>query len=90
MRRPTSPSSPARVNTRGAAARINQLAAELGSPRRVTPATVRDWRTDRKGPAYHKVSGYFVEYDVEEIDRWVREQYSLQAFPGRRLSAVAV
>jgi hypothetical protein len=66
---------PDALNTTQAAEEINRLAADAGSPRRVRPATVRDWRTDGKGPRYRKVSRWFVEYDPEDLRDWTREVY---------------
>lgn len=66
---------PEKLNTVQAADEINRIAAAHGSPRRVQPATVRDWRMDRKGPAYAKVSNYFVEYDPDVLAAWTRQVY---------------
>lgn len=63
------------LNTNEAAAEINRLAAEYGSRRRVRPDTLRDWRTDKKGPAYRKVSRWYVEYDAAELRAWTRTIY---------------
>lgn len=85
MPRPTNPSTE-RLTTPEAAELINSLARQLGSRRRVRPHTLRDWRTDRKGPAYVKVSGHFIEYDREELVRFVREEFTT----GRRFRYIAV
>jgi hypothetical protein len=63
------------LNTAEAAARINRLAELHGSRRRVRPNTVRDWRTDGRGPAYRKVSRWFVEYDAAELRAWTLAVY---------------
>jgi hypothetical protein len=41
----------------------------------------RDWRTDGKGPAYRKISGWFVEYDPAELERFVRDEYLADRWP---------
>jgi hypothetical protein len=64
-----------RLNTTEAAAYINRLAAATGSRRRVRPNTLRDWRTDRKGPRYSKISNWFIEYDPAELEAWTRTVY---------------
>jgi hypothetical protein len=64
-----------RLNTAEAAAEINRLAELHGSRRRVRPDTLRDWRTDKKGPAYRKVSRWFVEYDPDALRTWTLTVY---------------
>src|SRR4051794_17245586 len=63
------------LNTTEAAAEINRLAELHGSRRRIRPDTLRDWRTDRKGPTYRKVSGWFVEYDLTALRAWTLAVY---------------
>jgi hypothetical protein len=63
------------LNTKEAAAAINRTAERHGSPRRVRPDTLRDWRLDRKGPPYRKVSGWFVEYDRDALTAWTVRDY---------------
>ncbi|GAA2748751.1 helix-turn-helix domain-containing protein [Amnibacterium kyonggiense] len=39
----------------------------------VAPATLRDWRVDRKGPPAVKY-GRLVKYRVEDLDHWIADQ----------------
>lgn len=69
------PTTPAPLNTRQAAAEINRLLAAAGSPRQVAYRTLVDWRLDGRGPRYRRVSGWFVEYDVDVLRDWVENRY---------------
>jgi hypothetical protein len=43
-----------------------QVAADLG----VTLGTLRNWRSENRGPAYHKLSPKLVRYQKDDVLRW--------------------
>ena len=47
-----------------------ELAARWG----VTPATLRNWRTKKKGPAFVKLGGKLVRYTLEAVEAWEAKQ----------------
>jgi hypothetical protein len=66
---------PPHLTTRQAAAEINRLLAEHGSPRTVSRLTLVDWRVDGKGPRYRKISDRFIEYHPQDVAAFVQEYY---------------
>ena len=32
------------------------------------------WRYERKGPAFHRLGGRLVRYDIAELDTWLEDQ----------------
>ncbi len=33
--------------------------------------TLRRWRSERKGPPFHKIAGRAVRYEVAAVDAWI-------------------
>ena len=47
-----------------------ELAARWG----VTVATLRNWRTKKKGPAFVKLGGKLVRYTLTAVEAWEAKQ----------------
>lgn len=47
---------------------------ELAKRWGLTPATLRNWRTQKKGPAFVKLGGTSVRYALEVVEEWEAKQ----------------
>ena len=47
---------------------------ELAKRWGLTPATLRNWRTQKKGPAFVKLGGTSVRYAAEVVEGWEAKQ----------------
>lgn len=36
-----------------------------------SPTTLSIWRCQRKGPAYYKIGGRAVRYDIDDLESWM-------------------
>lgn len=46
---------------------------DVAAKLKVAPSTVKQWRSEGKGPPFAKINGA-VRYDPEKVDAWVAER----------------
>ena len=56
---------------------------EVAALLKVAPATLSDWRHDRKGPQYYKINGRMIRYKLSEVLAWLEQ--SLESVKPDRL-----